>query len=55
MLRVRRVLRGPARLGDQKSFEVRPEWGAAWLFKPRVLDVAEEAGPDEGVGLLYVS
>jgi hypothetical protein len=28
--------------------------GAAWLFQPLVLDIAEEAGPEEGVGLLDV-
>ena len=28
--------------------------GAAWLFQPLVLNIAEEAWPEEGVGLLAV-
>ena len=33
---------------------MRCEVGAAWLFQPPVLDIAEEARPEEGVGLLDV-
>jgi hypothetical protein len=63
--RVRQSARGPwfahELLGDEVRRSVQ-QWslsggsvaGAAWLFQPLVLNIAEEAWPEKGIGLLDV-